>query len=121
MKPTLTAQILLGGGIFLLGVSFVWPSLVGGRRAWNEDMAKSYAIAAANYHDALHARAHTGHGTDEAKPALAQAREDFETQQTALNSAQNRGQLSATVCRWLGILGAAGGIVMLLVVRRESS
>lgn len=30
MKSLLSAQILLGGGIFLLVASFVWPSIVGG-------------------------------------------------------------------------------------------
>jgi hypothetical protein len=121
MKSLLSAQILLGGGIFLLVASFVWPSIVGGRRAWNDEMAQSYAIAAANYHDALHARAHGGQAPDGAKPALTQAREDFEEQQSALHSAQTRGQLSATVCRWLGILGAASGFVILLLVRRGAS
>lgn len=123
MKATLLAQLLLGGGIFLLVVSFIWPSLVGGRRAWNDDMAKMYAVASANYHDALHTRVHPrdGHRHGESAPDLARAREEFVEQQELLSAAQNRGEFSAAVCRWLGIIGAASGVVLLIVRKQAAS
>ncbi len=120
---------LLVLGAFLVLASFVWPPLVGGRRAYTEEDAKEYQQASMN----LHAQQHTHGATDARKMRgpngerdghaqpneadLKAAQERFAEVQEQRDAALTRGQGTAAVFRWLGILFAAGGGIAFFVNR----
>ena len=73
-------------------------------------MAVRLQSAQQNYHDALHIHGGPSHG-----PSLEEARQEYIVQQQALDAALSRGQGSATLIRWAGILMIMAGIVVYVV------
>ncbi|HEY2881960.1 MAG TPA: hypothetical protein VGJ15_05990 [Pirellulales bacterium] len=80
MRAVSIIAVLLG--LLLVGLSFLWPSIVGGKQAWSETQAQSFTVAAGSLHrlslEAAEARdiankklGKTGASSDVAEKALA--------------------------------------------------
>jgi len=116
MKIRHLPPILLGVGIILVGLSLVWPRIIGGA-VWSEQQASEHAEASAELHRLSHAGSHAadrGTGGEEEHKAgsLAEARQRYERSQAALQQAQAYRRGSTWLLRWVGgicvLLGAAG-------------
>ena len=47
------SPVVIGGGMLMLGISWMLPGFVGGENAWSDEMAKSSQEASMRYHKAL--------------------------------------------------------------------
>ena len=122
-------------GVCLVVLSFFWQGIVGGRTAWSDEKAQKHADLSAK----LHAKRGEGHhaaeqAAVEAKrsgsaakhpvekepeksgSSLEEYKERFAQSSVELQRAQNRGQTTALVFRWLGavctVIGGAGYFVL---------
>jgi len=116
MKIRHLPLIFLGVGIILVGLSLVWPRIIGGA-VWSQRQASEHAEASAELHRLSHARAHAAdhgaEGKEEHKAgSLAEARQRYQRSQAALQQAQAYRRGSTWLLRWVGgvcaLLGAAG-------------
>ncbi len=116
MKMTHLSLIVLGLGIALVALSYIWPHVTGGL-FWDDQQAQEHAAAGAKVHHLSHSRAHSAaHGDDghqEPEPgALEAAREQFEQTQADLRRARSNRQGTATLLKWTGaacsLLGGIG-------------
>ena len=117
--PSRVSLLICLVGAALVVVSFAWPHLVGGRQAWSQEDAAEHSRAMVKLHELTLQDAH-GHARGKAAgdAELAAARKDFERGQQALDNAHRRGQTTAILFRWLGILGVLGGGTAYLMGRR---
>jgi hypothetical protein len=100
----------VGGGALLLWMSFLAPWAFGERARWNDDWAKKLQQAQMNYHDAIHARAHSGQSSKEVEQAFEQARGEFQELQGRLTATRSGGSWVAAAMRILGfVLLIVGG------------
>jgi hypothetical protein len=117
MKMSNLCLIALGAGIFLVVLSFIWPSIIRGA-VWSEQQASEHAEAAAELHRLSHARAH-GAGPASGYPAadkegdraarlLEEAKQRYERSQAMLQRARSYRQGIA------GLLRGAGAVCSLL-------
>ena len=118
MSARISLLICLVGALLVV-VSVAWPHLVGGRQAWSQEDAAEHSRAMVKLHGLTLQDAHGDARGKAARDAeLAAARKDFERGQQALDNAHSRGQTTATLFRWLGILGVLGGGAAYLSGRR---
>ena len=94
----------------LITAAWLLPSMVGGRQAWTDEMAKEYQDASMQFHNAQHhhasqqSHAHSGaNGTGDVEATLEQARDAFLAKRAELQAAQNRGKGTALILWWAGI------------------
>jgi len=119
----------VAAGVLLVVLSFLLPSLVGGKRAWSEEQAQVYSEATSKVHQLGHERdpdAHAReHGKDphakepDAKQLAAEfeeAKQHVEQLNVELERARTRGQTTALWLQWIGavcvVLGGAGYYVL---------
>jgi hypothetical protein len=114
---------LLGLGLVLVVLSWIWPSVVGPGIAWSDAQATEHAKASAHLHYqqgevALHA---VEHGRKPDLKAIAEARERYEASQAKLQAAQRWRSGVALWLQWTGLLLAAVGLVGYFAVRRRAA
>ena len=120
MKPSQIAIVLIAvGGVFGV-MSLLWPAAVGGKRAYTQEDALEYQQTSLELHNQTHANGSTDdessgavhdheHGPkDDAALKAAQTRMD--AIEATRDAAIHKGQSTAGVFKWLGILTVAGGI-----------
>jgi hypothetical protein len=99
-------HLLLLTGVVLMVAAFAVPKLFGGRAALRGELERELA-ASGELHMA------TAHSHDESETATAHSAVDDLEQR--IDSAVNRGQTTGSVLKWLGIVVALAGVVMLVV------
>lgn len=118
MAARLSLLICLVGALLVV-VSVAWPHLVGGRQAWSQEDAAEHSRAMVKLHGLTLQDAHDdARGKAAGDAELAAARKDFERGRESLDNAHSRGQTTASVFRWLGILAVLGGGAAYLMGRR---
>jgi len=124
VNPERLTRCLIAGGIALLVFSFVWPALVGGRRAYTEEDALEFQKASAELRQQI-LSGHHHHDEDDSHAigdsSLSDrqaAQERFERIQAKRDAAFSRGQTTAAWSRWLGILCLCGGVGIYAAQRR---
>jgi hypothetical protein len=116
---------LTGIGIVMLAFSFVWPKVVGSGLTYTDEDAQAYQEASVRLHNRLHSHGSDGHhhspeaGDHSAvsEAELKQAWEQFNNAQSRRDAALHRGETSARVAQWLGILSVIGGVAVYVVQR----
>jgi hypothetical protein len=111
--------IALGAGLLLVGLSLVWPRMIGST-VWTEEQARQFSEASANVHQAAHDHSHdAGAAADDQKPqaqSLEEARRRFEQSRAQLDRAQSLRAGTARVLKWAGavcvVLGAAAHFLL---------
>ena len=96
-------------GIVLVALSVAWPRLFTSRAVWTDDDAGQHAAAAADFHRQTVAG-------PSASGALAAARQKFDESKARLDAARNRGQTTANVLFWIGLVTALTGAFTFLAV-----
>lgn len=120
MKLIHLPLVVVGIGIFLVVLSFVWPSIMGTKVVWSEDQARELSEASAEMHRLLHEH---DHGTADGNPeegepdVLLAAKERYERSEAGLQRARSLQQGPAAVFKWTGIVLALLGAVGYFVVR----
>jgi hypothetical protein len=150
MAKSSLPTIFVLAGILLLGVSWILPTLVGGRHAWTEEDAKAYAQANAERHQA---RTEYGAALEKLPPAAAKAVEvqstggdadsalnspagaklratsdrvvdaddRYRVLETKLQRAQAGGLTAADVLKWVGVIAVAIGAIGYYTTRSSSN
>jgi hypothetical protein len=139
MAKSSLPTIFVLAGIVLLGVSWILPTLVGGRRAWTEEDAKQFAEINAERHQA---RTEYGAALERLPPAAAKAAEEatggnaggainnpagaklratservvraddrYRVLEARLQRAQAGGLTAADVLKWIGVVSVAIGAI----------
>lgn len=125
MKARLALSVFIVG-VVLLVAAYAWPRLVGGRRVWTEKDAQQHTRAMIRAHQLAHQHADEHDQGDAQGDTVAgghtpnEAVEAFRRGQAALDAARSRGQASAAVLRWLGLLAAVGGGMMYLASQGQT-
>ena len=136
MKLVHLPPAVMGIGMFLVVLSFLWPRIVGTEMVWSEEQARELSEASAEMHRLVHESAHgttqasqtdRSHGEtagaaspnhEEGEPeALRAARERYRRSEAGLQRAQSLQQGPAAVFKWTGIVLALAGAVGYFVVR----
>ena len=136
MSPSRIPIWLLGAGIALIAFSFAWPRWVGGRRAFTDRDAKAYQEASIRLHNRIHAHASAASNPErveenpgepkagsegaDSEAELKRAWQAFRRAQARRDAAIARGQTTARVAKWLGVLTVIAGVVMWLSGPRGS-
>ena len=126
MKSSQIAIVLIAVGSIFGVLSLLWPAAVGGKRAYSDDDAVEYQqasaklheqktshSAASDHHDDVESDGHS-HNHADVTPndsGLKAAQERMDAIEAIRDGAINRGQSTAGVFKWLGILTLAGGII----------
>ncbi len=128
MKPSQIVVTLIAMGIVFGILSLVWPAAVGGKRAYSDADALEYRQASLELHNQAHAHGPTDHGSgsdaghahdhDEVAQHKA-AQERMDAIEAVRDAAINKGQSTAGVFKWLGVLTLAGGIITHFATRRR--
>lgn len=95
--------------------SLLVPRWITGRAKWTDDLAMRLQQASHNYHAALHALAHVHPGAESHEAGVDAARREYARCHALLVAAQTRGQRTARLLRWSGLLGCAGGLLLYAV------
>jgi len=121
--------IVLGVGVSLVVLSFLWPRMV--RKAvWSEEQATERSQAGGHLHALMHARVHSkargnsheeGHGEHGTAGPTAEeieaARQRFDRTTEGLDKARARREGTARLLKWAGgicsLLGAAGYFILM--------
>ena len=119
MKLINVSLIVMGAGLFLILVGWIWPVATPNSLYWSEEDAKEFGDAAAKAHALGHARAHgsSGHGNgDHAAPdpaaekkfqeALAKSKQMLAARDSAIAARDGW----ASFFRWTGTIVAFLGI-----------
>ena len=123
-SPWAVAAMIVG--ISLLFLANWLPWLLPAQAVWNDDNAREFGKAAADYHNAAHQRAHkhsrsphvhTASTLEPTSPELAAAKAEFDKQQAKLDGARSRVQIYKLLCQAVGIALAAGGAGLYLHLR----
>jgi len=97
-------HVLLLTGVVLMAAAFAVPKLFGGRAALRGELERELATSGE-----LHMA--TAHSHDDSEAPTAHSAED--DLQQRIDAALNRGQTTARVLKWLGIVVTIAGVVML--------
>jgi hypothetical protein len=121
IKSAPTAALTVG--VVLLAASFVAPWSIQG--AWSEEDAQRWSEAAAQLHEAAHARGHQ-HATStepqtDMQARYEQAKANFESQDTKLRSKRDRIASWTWLLRGCGIASLVAGVCMFYVARVRGS
>lgn len=120
MKLPLLMLGLIIGGVVLVGLSLVWPSAARSASPWTPEEAKEHAQAGGKAHHLGHELIHKGNkATSVDRAAFQEAKERFDRADAALLEAQNRGQKTAAILKWLGIVCVLLGGGGFLILRRD--
>lgn len=113
---------LMGAGLLLVVISYVWPQETAARAAWTEEKARQRLEAGHELHrlqgmqahaDAPAGVAHSHGDHDQGAPnaaALEEARRQFEGTTAPLEAARNSHAWLITLIKWLGIALAGVGL-----------
>ena len=124
----------VAAGVLLVVLSFLLPSLVGGKRAWSDEQAKVYSEATSKMHQLGHERNPDAHAREhgnathakerDAKQLAAEyekARERVEQLNVELERARTRGQTTAAWLQWIGVVCVVGGGAGYYVLRNADT
>jgi hypothetical protein len=117
MKIIHLPLIVTGIGVLLVGLSFVWPGMVG-PKVWSDEQALHHSQVSADIHSLAHQQPRgtddepaNGHQAEQAR-SLQEARQRFQQSQEMLQQAQGYRDGVPRLLRWAGglcvVLGAAG-------------
>lgn len=125
MKRAYLPLIAMGVGIFLIGLSSLWPSMTA-KALWSEQQAREHSQAAAALHWLAHAHADGRHGGGETNhhpkaDSLRAARDRYERSKAMLERARSYPQRIATALKWTGVLCALLGIMGYFVAARPGA
>jgi hypothetical protein len=116
MKIIHLPLIVTGIGVLLVGLSFVWPSIVG-PKVWSDEQALRHSRISAEMHGFAHQESHDPDLDPEAQQqaqarSLEEARQRFQQSQEMLQQAQAYRDGVPKLLRWAGglcvVLGGAG-------------
>lgn len=143
MKPPQIAVALIAAGCVCGLISLVFPSVVGGKAAYTEEDAVEYQEASLQLHNARagqgpeenpddaggaynpnaepdeHEHGHSHERTDAAEVKAAEER--MAAIESKRDAAVTRGQTTATIFKWLGIIVGAAGIVTHFATRNSAA
>lgn len=133
MEKERASQLLFFVGIGVLALSFAWPWIVGGKRAWSEEDAETYTKASSDLHN-VQARAsheddeegdgHHHHGDEEpaTKEDVDSVKQQFDEIQAKRDAALSRGQTTSFIGKLVaGGLLLAGCVFRFLQHREENA
>ena len=140
MKLIHLPLVVMGIGVLLVVLSFLWPRIMGTSVVWSEDQAHELSEASAEMHRLVHEHHHgssggtasapqhgptavqagENHGEEEPE-VLRVARERYQRSEGALQGARSLQQGPTKYFKWSGILCALLGVLGYYVLRQLGS
>ncbi len=112
MKLGTLSLALIGGGIVLMAAALMLPRVVGGEAALSDEVVDQL-VDSGKLHEALE-------HPEKDPQAAEKAREQIQELTAKRDAAQHRGQTTAAVLKWLGIVAAGAGLIVFLVERSQA-
>ena len=114
-RPSSTAAILLGGGIFLFLISLFWPGQSASRAAWSNEQAIAYEAASIKLHGlSQETVAAAGSNKEKAlREKVMKAEAEYKILRAELDSAIDRPKHITLVLRIFGTLMAIAGLTLI--------
>lgn len=115
--------LVIGCGMVLLVISWIWPSHALSKTAWSDEQAQAYANASHKFHQLSHQNLHSKQQRNRPTPfqaELAEAKTKYQQLRQQLDHARSRPKYFSWLASGLGILLVAGGCLLWMVTRNTA-